>query len=583
MKKFCIENKKHIIYILVILIVGTIISLPLLDDKLNVLRDDGIQHVLRIKETAECITNFESTKISNNLCNSFGYSWDIFYGNFTSIIPAFIYLIVGSGINTFKIFLYILLILSGISMYVSTYKMFRKHEISAISSIIYMCAPYHLNDMYIRYAVAEFASFIFIPLIFSGLYCILNNEDENEKEENSDSGLIMLVLGSSGLIITHLISTAITACFALLYLLFNFKKLKNIKIIRKICIASLLIIMISSYFWIPLLENSINTDYEVYEKDKMSSTESVNYHRVDLKDLISNKDNFQIHELGLVIIALTLLTLYSIWKMNKEDRKFVLIFLFFGIISILVTTKLINWNYVPKIFLFIQFPWRMLEFSTYFLSLVASISFCSAIKNVRLIDVLYIVIITVLLTGLFKDRIEYSDKKVEEPKIGIVHEKSTLGTNAGSAKFEYLPKKAYDNIKYMSEREDKIYVLDGNCEIKNEYKSGKSLEAEIKLNSENVKLELPYTYYLGYSVYVDGNKVKTEESEMGFLEVNINKEDIIKSGSSKLTESLDDENKEYSKLVVKYTGTILDNVSKIISIIGILLIFLIIVKYNKTR
>ena len=135
----------------------------------------------------------------------------------------------------------------------------------------------------------------------------------------------------------------------------------------------------------------------------------------------------------------------------------------------------------------------------------------------------------------------------------------------------------------MSEREDKIYVLDGNCEIKNEYKSGKSLEAEIKLNSENVKLELPYTYYLGYSVYVDGNKVKTEESEMGFLEVNINKEDIIKSGSSKSTESLDDENKEYSKLVVKYTGTILDNVSKIISIIGILLIFLIIVKYNKTR
>lgn len=583
MKKFCIENKKHIIYILVILIVGTIISLSLLDDKLNVLRDDGIQHVLRIKETAECITNFESTKISNNLCNSFGYSWDIFYGNFTSIIPAFIYLIVGSGINTFKIFLYILLILSGISMYVSTYKMFRKHEISAISSIIYMCAPYHLNDMYIRYAVAEFASFIFIPLIFAGLYCILNNEDENEKEENSDSGLIMLVLGSSGLIITHLISTAITACFALLYLLFNFKKLKNIKIIRKICISSLLILMISSYFWIPLLENSINTDYEVYEKDKMSSTESVNYHRVDLKDLISNKDNFQIHELGLVIIALTLLTLYSIWKMNKEDRKFVLIFLFFGIISILVTTKLINWNYVPKIFLFIQFPWRMLEFSTYFLSLVASISFCSAIKNVRLIDVLYIVIITVLLTGLFKDRIEYSDKKVEEPKIGIVHEKSTLGTNAGSAKFEYLPKKAYDNIKYMSEREDKIYVLDGNCEIKNEYKSGKSLEAEIKLNSENVKLELPYTYYLGYSIYVDGNKVKTEESEMGFLEVNINKEDIIKNGSSKSTESLDDENKEYSKLVVKYTGTILDNVSKIISIIGILLIFLIIVKYNKTR
>ena len=89
----------------------------------------------------------------------------------------------------------------------------------------------------------------------------------------------------------------------------------------------------------------------------------------------------------------------------------------FGIITILLTTKLINWEYVPKIFLFIQFPWRMLEFSSYFLSVVASVSFCSTIKNVKIIDVLYVLLITVLLTGIFKDRIDYNDEKVEEPKI----------------------------------------------------------------------------------------------------------------------------------------------------------------------
>ena len=401
---------------------------------LNVLKDDGIQHIIRINEITECLKNFESTKISNNLCNGFGYSWDIFYGNFTSIIPGIINIFVGSGINTFKLFLYILLILSGISMYISTYKMFNKHELSIIASVIYMCAPYHLNDMYIRYAVAEFASFIFIPLVFSGLYCILNNNNNSdnknrdrknllnnkegyEQKENSNTGICMLILGSSGLIITHLISTTITAIFAFIYLIFNFRKLKDIKILKKILLSILLILMVTSYFWIPLLENSINTKYEVYEPNKMSSSESVNYHRVELKDLISNKDNFQIHELGIVTIALVLLTIYSIWKMDREKRKIVLIFLGFGIISILLTTKLINWEYVPKIFLFIQFPWRMLEFSSYFLSVVASVSFCSTIKNVKIIDVLYVLLITVLLTGIFKDRIDYNDEKVEEPKI----------------------------------------------------------------------------------------------------------------------------------------------------------------------
>lgn len=433
MKNFIVANRKHIIYIFLIFVVGSIISIPLLNNKLNVLKDDGIQHIIRINEITECLKNFESTKISNNLCNGFGYSWDIFYGNFTSIIPGIINIFVDSGINTFKLFLYILLILSGISMYISTYKMFNKHELSIIASVIYMCAPYHLNDMYIRYAVAEFASFIFIPLVFSGLYCILNNNNSGDKnsdrknllnnkegyeqKENSNTGICMLILGSSGLIITHLISTTITAIFAFIYLIFNFRKLKDIKILKKILLSILLILMVTSYFWIPLLENSINTKYEVYEPNKMSSSESVNYHRVELKDLISNKDNFQIHELGIVTIALVLLTIYSIWKMDREKRKIVLIFLGFGIISILLTTKLINWEYVPKIFLFIQFPWRMLEFSSYFLSVVASVSFCSTIKNVKIIDVLYVLLITVLLTGIFKDRIDYNDEKIEEPKI----------------------------------------------------------------------------------------------------------------------------------------------------------------------
>ena len=433
MKNFIVANRKHIIYIFLIFVVGSIISIPLLNNKLNVLKDDGIQHIIRINEITECLKNFESTKISNNLCNGFGYSWDIFYGNFTSIIPGIINIFVGSGINRFKLFLYILLILSGISMYISTYKMFNKHELSIIASVIYMCAPYHLNDMYIRYAVAEFASFIFIPLVFSGLYCILNNNNNGDKnsdrknllnnkegyeqKENSNTGICMLILGSSGLIITHLISTTITAIFAFIYLIFNFRKLKDIKILKKILLSILLILMVTSYFWIPLLENSINTKYEVYEPNKMSSSESVNYHRVELKDLISNKDNFQIHELGIVTIALVLLTIYSIWKMDREKRKIVLIFLGFGIISILLTTKLINWEYVPKIFLFIQFPWRMLEFSSYFLSVVASVSFCSTIKNVKIIDVLYLLLITVLLTGIFKDRIDYNDEKIEEPKI----------------------------------------------------------------------------------------------------------------------------------------------------------------------
>ena len=39
-----------------------------------------------------------------------------------------------------------------------------------------MTMPYHLNDMYIRNSIGETLSFIFIPLVFLGLYNLFNKE-----------------------------------------------------------------------------------------------------------------------------------------------------------------------------------------------------------------------------------------------------------------------------------------------------------------------------------------------------------------------------------------------------------------------
>ena len=95
-------------------------------------------------------------------------------------------------------------------------------------------------------------------------------------------------------------------------------------------------------------------------------------------------------------------------------------------------------------------------------------------------------------------------------------------------------------------------------------------------------MELPYIYYLGYSVYIDGNKLKTYESDNGFMCVEISKRDINKNINYTIEnkEKNDDNNNNnnnndenlYSKLTLKYTGTILDNISKIISIIGAFII-----------
>ena len=61
-------------------------------------------------------------------------------------------------------------------MYICVNSITKNKAIACISATLYMLMPYHLNDMYIRNALGEFLSYIFIPLVFYGLYKLLHKE-----------------------------------------------------------------------------------------------------------------------------------------------------------------------------------------------------------------------------------------------------------------------------------------------------------------------------------------------------------------------------------------------------------------------
>ena len=61
-------------------------------------------------------------------------------------------------------------------MYWFVSRLTKNKEIGTLAAILYMLMPYHLNDMYIRNALGEFLSYIFIPFVFLGLYKIFEKE-----------------------------------------------------------------------------------------------------------------------------------------------------------------------------------------------------------------------------------------------------------------------------------------------------------------------------------------------------------------------------------------------------------------------
>lgn len=307
--------KKDIIYILIITL---LICLPLLKNNIDILRDDGIQHVYRILGNMEALKQFNLFPvIMSEFCNGFGYSWNLFYSPFTAYIPLILKIFTPSNIICLKLFMISMMFFSGLTMYIFVKKVTNNNKIALISSIFYMLFPYHLTDFYIRVAVSELASFVFIPLVFLGMYNII---DKNEKK-------YILSIGTIGLILSHTIITLYTAIFCLIYCIINIKKMKNVDTIKNIISNGIIIVLVTSFFWIPMLESKNATSYEVFVPGRMERTEVLIENKLELINLIKNENEERVYELGVFIIISLLITPFAIRKIDKKYKKLYYIFL----------------------------------------------------------------------------------------------------------------------------------------------------------------------------------------------------------------------------------------------------------------
>ena len=155
---------------------------------------------------------------------------------------------------------------------------------------------------------------------------------------------------------------------------------------------------------------------------------------------------------------------------------------------------------------------------------------------------------------------DFNEKDLIEP---VPLTERTGRVHAGMASMEYLPRKAFQNLDYIIDREDVPIILEENSQsiIQNYEKNGSNMSMEIQNVTEETSIELPYIYYLGYRVYVNDQEISYTESDKGFIQISIN---------------------EDAKITVKYTGTNAMIISYIISFIFIL-VLLFISNYSKIK
>lgn len=549
---------------LIIILIGILILLPLFNVG-AIIAHDAVYHISKAIGTVLAIKEGQILPyVTQNFANGFGYSWNLFYPPLTTYFIIFFRIFTNSYVAADKLLVIISMILSGIFMYKLMKNISKSNEISLMAAVIYMTVPYRLVDIYTRMALGEVVSFVFVPLVLLGLYSIIYDNGKDNK---------LLVIGAVGLALTHNISTLLVAIISILYILFNMKKvLKSKHIIKNIFIDIIFICGMILFFYGPMIEAKKSATYKVFENGMMGSLESMHQNSVYFSQIVWGKmqngisaslqDPNNINQdmcfaIGLQILIPLIFTPYAYKQVSKEKRGLYLSTLIIGIFCILLTSNIFPWKWMPKIFAFVQFPYRFLFIAITLLSCIAAVNIekvCIKINKRTLMLIISLIFIYIYpLINMATLDLNFDEKIFSQ--IDKINENTE--NTAACAYFEYLPTKA--NIKYISNRENIALILEGNTEIISQEKNGSKMIITLKNTMQDTKIELPYIYYVGYQAKLNNNEiVELKESENGFLEIDLpqNTEGTIE---------------------LKYTGTLIQKITVLISTIT----FIIFIIYSK--
>lgn len=495
--KIISEKKYRIGFICFLGILSTIVLFVTIGTKFG---GDVSFHLSRIKGIKDSFSTDIFPNIYSNYLNGYGYGNPLFYPDIFLYFPAFLnYLGLSVGLS-YNIFLVVISVLSCLTIYITVKGISKSKYAGIIASVIYAFASYRLTDMFTRGALGETLSFIFAPLVIYGIYHIIYGDYKK---------FYILVLGMSGLLLSHVITSVMMCLILFIICLVNIKKFLNEKKrIIYLLISALITLLITSYFIFPMLEQLLNAKYVVNSSRQVAALGTLASRAVPIYALFLEINLLLIPwvptGLGVIFIYIVYLKI----KTRKQIKnQFITLIFIIGLVSWIVSSNLFPWKYFENIFSLIQFPWRLYFVATLLLVISGSILISkrfeskeSRIKVFR--NIFAISMISLGFTSFVIFRRETVDTK----------------DNYYISMAEYLPAQMEREYPY-----ERGVVVTSNNDIEFKYtKENLNMEIVFKNEYEDTKLELPLIYYKGYGARIDDKALKITESVNGLVEVNIN-------------------------------------------------------------
>lgn len=374
------EKKKKILCLTGVLLMS---SIPLFCG--NVYYGHDIEfHMNRIVSIAKEISSGHfPVRIHSNMLNDYGYATSLFYGDTMLYIPAILYLAKVPLGQCYQLYILINNILTLVFSYACFKAIVKKEEYALTGVFLYMLAPYRLINIYTRAAVGEFTAMTFFPLIVLGFWNIYTKETTKLRD------YLPAVVGLSGVVQSHVISTEMAAIFIGLVCIVNWRKTIKLRTLSGLMKTVCLTMALSLWFLIPMID-SMSMDVNV--TGRIGRMQEQGLYPIQIMSLFfsgvgqSLKNTTQAEmgfSLGLALCIGTGLALWVYARYKAQERhsaleKSVVTFLGMGIIALLFTSRFFPWDtlacrnrIIAKYLCMIQYPWRYLAIATMMLSIAS--------------------------------------------------------------------------------------------------------------------------------------------------------------------------------------------------------------------
>lgn len=508
----------------------------------------------------KCFRDFQiPCRWSEDLGYGFGYPLFNFYPPLPYYFGQVIHWLGFQFVDIVKVLIVLNFLASGLAMYLLAQSFWGRWG-GLLSAILYVYAPYHAVDIYVRAAMNEAWALVWFPAIFWALYKLIST--------NRWIYVSALSVFVALLMLSHNPLLMVFAPGAFLWGLFWLIQSHNFKSLLKLLVASFWALGLAAFFTLPVILEQKFVHIETLV------TGYFNYlaHFVNLNQLFISRFwgygdsrfgpvddmSFQIGHLHW-ILSLASLVVALIFYYKKRFDIYLMIVLFFGM-TLLYTfmthqRSSFIWQAFPQL-QYLQFPWRFLVLSIFGTSFLAG-SIVLLLKEIPQRAKMMILFGLVIFTILFYK--DYFHWKGHWPWVSdqVKFSGELWRLQITSGIFDYLPKWA--PLPPKDPPKGDAEMISGDGEIKKIFKNSTKQQYQVKVRKEGV-FQINTLYFPGWRYFVNGREVKvdpTKDQELGRPTIKLPPGDY--------------------QVIAKLTNTPIRNIGNLLSIISWIVLFFVVI------